>query len=93
MTFHATAVQKKLEDAGFDAKLAYGLTAVLEADIVRDLQDRLVTKEYLDLTKEYLDTRLETKLAELKAEMIKWMVGLVGGSTLAILVALFRLSR
>lgn len=82
MSFQATVVQKKLEEAGFDTKLAYGITSVLEAHVVADMEQRLVTKDYLD-----------AKISELKAETIKWMAGLVGGSTLAILVALLRLSK
>jgi hypothetical protein len=58
MAFQATVVQKKLEEAGFEPKLAYGLTAVLERDVVDDLQSRLVTREYFD-----------ARLAELKAEL------------------------
>lgn len=86
MAFQPTAVQKKLEEAGFDSKLAYGLTAVLEADVVRDLEERLVTKEYFD-------ARLAASVAELKAEMIKWMAGLIGGSTLAIILTLLRVVK
>ena len=86
MTFQATVVQKKLEEAGFDTKLAYGITAVLERDVVGELEDKVVTKEYFD-------SRLDAKVAELRAEMIKWMAGLVGGSTLAIIMALLRLAK
>lgn len=82
MSFQATAVQTKLEDAGFDAKLAYGLTAVLETDVVRGLEQRLVTKDYLD-----------ARLAELKMDMIEWMAGMIGGSTLAIILTLLRVVK
>jgi hypothetical protein len=86
MGFQATTVQKKLEDAGFETRLAYGITAVLERDVVGELEDKIVTKDFLD-------SRLDAKIAELLADMIKWMAGLVGGSTLAIIMALLRLAK
>ena len=64
MVFQATVVQKELEEAGFDTKLAYGITAVPERDVVGELEGKVVTKEYLD-------SRLDAKVAELRAEMIK----------------------
>ena len=56
--------------------------------------DTVVTREYLDLRLAELRADFATKLAELKAEMMKWMFGAVGLQTLAILggvAALFRL--
>jgi hypothetical protein len=100
MAFQATLVQKKLEEAGFEPRLAFGLAAVLERDVVDDLESRLVTREYLDarLAEFRADLRVElgtvrTEISGLKAEMIKWMAGLVGGSTLAIIIALLRLAK
>ena len=105
--FQATVVQKKLEEAGFEPKLAFGLASVLERDVVDDLESRLVTREYLDAKLAELRAEFRTELASvrteigtvrtemisLKAEMIKWMAGLVGGSTLAIIIALLRLAK
>ncbi|HKZ96724.1 MAG TPA: hypothetical protein VJ045_07060 [Hyphomicrobiaceae bacterium] len=82
MGFQATVVQRKLEEAGFDSKQAYGLTAVLETQVISDLEVRLVTRDHLD-----------AKLAELKVELIKWMGGLIGGSTPAIILALLRVIK
>jgi hypothetical protein len=81
MPFQATVVQKKLEEAGFETKLAYGIAFVLETDVVGELENRVVTK--------YLDA----KLAELKVDMIKWMAGMIGGSTLAIILTMLRLVK
>jgi hypothetical protein len=67
MPFQATVVQKKLEEAGFETKLAYGLASVCETEVVGEFENRFVTKEYLD-----------AKLAELKVDMIKWMAGMIG---------------
>ena len=38
MPFQATVVQKKLEEAGFETKLAYGIESVLETDVVGELE-------------------------------------------------------
>jgi hypothetical protein len=86
MPFQATVVQKKLEEAGFETKLAYGIASVLETDVVGELENRFVTKEYFD-------TKLEAELAVLKIEMIKGMAGMIGGSTLAIIVTMLRLVK
>ncbi|MEL6290425.1 MAG: hypothetical protein AAFQ44_01350 [Pseudomonadota bacterium] len=48
VTFQSTVVQKKLEDAGFEPKLAHGLTAVLEQDIAASSDAKYVTRDYLD---------------------------------------------
>ena len=104
MTFQSTIVQKKLEDAGFDPKQALGLAAVLESDVVANLEARFVTREYLDARlaelKAELKTEiggimvaLKTEISGIKFEMIKWMAGMIGGSTLAIIVALLRLTK
>jgi hypothetical protein len=111
MAFHATVVQKKLEEAGFEPRLAFGLASVLERDVVDDLEVRLVTREYLDARLAELKSELKTEIASLrtelrtdigavrtdmsglKAELIKWMTGLVGGSTLAIIIALLRVAK
>jgi hypothetical protein len=50
---------------------------------------RLVTRDHLDVKLAELDT----KLAELKVDLIKWMAGLVAGSTLAIIIALLRIAK
>lgn len=151
MGFQATVVQKKLEEAGFEPKLAFGITAVLERDVVGDVEARLVSREYLDArmaevradiaewraeTKSEIaetksevaalraDTKTEisdlrattrteiaelrtetrteiaalraemrTEIGALKADLIKWMVTLTFGSTLAVVIAMLRLFK
>ena len=140
MTFQATVVQKKLEEAGFEPKLAFGITAVLERDVVDDLETRLVTKEYLDarlaemraeirsetsklqaqmsklqgdlqsdmskmqgglqsdmskLQAEMSKMQAETRvlISELRSEMIKWFVAIVGGVGVTVLLAVLRMTR
>jgi hypothetical protein len=61
---------QRLEAAGFPTKQAQDMASAISDTIV----DTVVTREYLDL-----------RLAELKAETLKWMFGVVGLQTLAIL--------
>ena len=56
--------------------------------------DTVVTREYLDPRLAELKADTATKLAELKAAMLKWMFGAIGLQILAIrggVAALFRL--
>ena len=76
MTFQSTVVQKKLEDAGFEPKLAHGLTAVLEQDIATSSDAKYVTRDYLDnrLGELRSETKIEfaavrSEISELKAEV------------------------
>ena len=69
MTFQATVVQEKLEKAGFDARQAYGLAAVLERDVVRELEEKLVTRDYLDARLAELKSELRTDAASLRTEL------------------------
>jgi hypothetical protein len=69
----------RLEAAGFPTKLAQDMASAISDAII----DTVVTREYLDL-----------RMAELKAEILKWMFGAVGLQKLATLggvAALFKL--
>lgn len=79
MTFQATIVQEKLEEAGFDAKLAFGLTAVLERNVVAEAENRFVTREFLDARLEKLRAELKSDNAELKSELKSDIAGLKAG--------------
>jgi hypothetical protein len=48
MPFQATLVQKRLKEAGFETKLPYGIACVLAIDVVGELENRFISKEYLD---------------------------------------------
>jgi hypothetical protein len=79
--FDTLKLAQRLEAAGFPAKQAQETASAISDAII----DTVVTREYLDL-----------RLAELKADMMKWMFGAVGLQTLPILggvAALFRLIR
>jgi hypothetical protein len=70
VAFDTLKLAQRLEAAGFPPKQAQDMASAISDTII----DTVVTREYLDL-----------RLAELKAEMLKWMFGAVGLQTLAIL--------
>jgi hypothetical protein len=80
MPCRAVAYQRKQQEVGVDPKLAQAHAEALEEFVVSEV----VTKDHLD-----------TKLAKLKLEMIRWIVGTVGaagiGIVVMILVALIRI--
>jgi hypothetical protein len=81
VAFDTLKLAQRLEAAGFPPKQAQDMASAISDTII----DTVVTREYLDL-----------RLAELKAEILKWMFGVVGLQTLAILgglAALLRLIR
>jgi hypothetical protein len=81
VAFDTLKLAQRLESAGFPPKQAQDMASAISDTII----DTVVTREYLDL-----------RLAELKAEILKWMFGVVGLQTLAILgglAALLRLIR
>ena len=78
MPFRAVAYQGTLQQGGVPENIARAHAKAMEETVVSDL----VTNEYL-----------ESKLAELKFELVKWIVGSVGAATVTMLVALFRVGR
>ena len=81
VAFDTLKLAQRLEAAGFPPKQAQDMASAISETII----DTVVTREYLDL-----------RLAELKAEILKWMFGVVGLQTLAILggmAAFLRLMR
>lgn len=81
VAFDTLKLAQRLEAAGFPAKQAQDMASAISETII----DTVVTREYLDL-----------RLAELKAEILKWMFGVVDLQTLAILggmAAFLRLIR
>jgi uncharacterized protein YlxW (UPF0749 family) len=82
MPFRAVAYEKKLQEVGVDPKVAQAHAEAMEEFVVGEV----VTKDHLD-----------TKQAELKLEMIRWIVGTVGvtgiGIVVTILVALIGIVR
>lgn len=76
LVFDTHAFIKRLRGAGFTEE-----QAEIFADEHRKLiEDRLATKQdikELDIRLKETETRLETRLMELKVELIKWMIGLL----------------
>ena len=72
-TFDTLGYFEKLKAAGVPEE-----QAKVQADTLRELIDaRLVTKDHLDI-----------KLAELKNDLLRWMLGIAAGQ-IALIVALF----
>ncbi|MDP4027593.1 MAG: hypothetical protein Q8P42_01290 [Gallionella sp.] len=73
--FDTHAYIKKMKAVGFTEE-----QAEVQAEAVADLiNERLVTKDDLDL-----------RIAELKTELVKWMLGIAAGQ-IALLVALLKM--
>ncbi len=89
LVFDTHAFIKRLRGAGFTEE-----QAEIFADEHRKLiEDRLATKQDLkevEMRIKESETKLETRMAELKAELIKWMIGLLFAQA-AFIVAMIKL--
>lgn len=82
MTFRSTSYQETLQQAGVPENIARAHAKALEENVI----DEVVTRDHLDKT-------LDARLAEMKFELVKWIVGSVGAATLTILAAILRFAR
>jgi hypothetical protein len=96
VVFDTLRLAQRLEAAGLRGRQAREIASALSETI----GEAVVTREYLDLRLAELDhrlgelsARLEGKIAELRAEILKWMFGAVGLQTLAILGGVAALLR
>ena len=92
VAFDMLKLAQRLEAAGFPPKQAQDMASAIADTII----DSVVTRKYLDLRLTELRSDTTARLAELKAEMLKWMIGAVGLQRVAILggvAALFRLLK
>ena len=92
VAFDTLKLAQRLEAAGFPPKQAQDMASAIGDTII----ETVVTREYLDWRVAELRADTGTKLAELRAEMLKCMFGAVGLQTLAILggvAALFEANR
>jgi hypothetical protein len=96
VVFDTLRLAQRLEAAGLPGRQAQEIASALSETI----GEAVVTREYLDLRLAELDhrlgelsARLEGKIAELRAEILKWMFGAVGLQTLAILGGVAALLR
>jgi hypothetical protein len=69
--FDTLKLAQRLEAAGMSQRQAQDVSAALAETITGDL----VTREYLDLRLSEMEARLRTEIANLRAEMIRWIVG------------------
>lgn len=74
-----------LEAAGFPPQQAQDMATAISDAII----DMVVTREYLDLRL----GEMRVELTQLKAEILKWVLGAVGLQTLAILGAVVALAK
>jgi hypothetical protein len=65
MPFRATAYQKRLEEAGFDPKMALAQAAAMEEFVVSEL----VTRDYLDARLSEVRSELKGEISALRAEL------------------------
>jgi len=91
MAFDTLAYAKKLKEAGFTEQQAEvqaeALASIVESELAtkRDLKeteaalkrDLKEVESRLEAKLAEVESRLEAKLAETKAEIIKWMIGLL----------------
>jgi hypothetical protein len=96
VAFDTLKLAQRLEAAGLPGKQAQDIANALSETI----GEAVVTREFLDLRLAELDlrlaelaARLEGKIAEVRAEILKWMFGAVGLQTLAILGGVAALLR
>jgi hypothetical protein len=89
LTFDTLRLAQRFEAAGFPPKQAQDMASAIADTIV----DTVVTREYLDLRLAELRSEVGTNMAEMKAELLKWMFGAVGLQTLAILGGVAALLR
>ena len=101
MVFRAVAYQKKLQEAGVDAKVAQTHAEAMEEFVVREI----VTNDHLDAKLAHIDVKfaqldvrfaqldvrfaqLESKLVDLELRIIRWVVGSVGAAAVGIVVTI-----
>ncbi len=88
ITFDTLAYSKKLRDAGVEEKQAEA-QAIALADVLKSGVTDLATKVDIDL----LRAELKRDAAELKAELIRWVVGVGILQTTLIVGILARLAK
>jgi hypothetical protein len=65
------------------------MRAAMEEFVISEL----VTKDYFDAKLAQLRAEFRGELAALEARLIRWMVGTVGGATVALIVTMLRALR
>lgn len=86
------AIVKELKAAGFNEAQAEAVTRVVQQAQDVDLSN-LATKVDLKTDIEALRIAMKADMAEMKADILKWMFGAIGFQTLIILGAVIMLAR
>lgn len=89
VAFDTLKLAQRLEAAGLPQRQAQDIAGAISETV----GEAIVTREYLDLRLGEMTAGLEGKIAETRAEMLKWMFGAVGLQTLAILGGVAALLR
>lgn len=89
VAFDTLKLAQRLEAAGLPQRQAQDIAGAISETV----GEAIVTREYLDLRLGETTARLEAKIAEVRAEMTRWMFGAVGLQTLAILGGMAALLR
>jgi hypothetical protein len=82
MSFKAIAYQEALQAGGVPEGQARVHAKAIEDYVASDL-----------VTNESMKQLLDARVAELKFELIKWMIGSVGAATMTLLVAIIRFGK
>jgi len=89
LAFDTHAFVKRLTGAGMPEAQA----EVLADEQRRLFDDRLATKDDLERVKAEINSETKTTLAEIKADILKWMFGTIGFQTIVIVGAVLALSH
>jgi 2-phosphoglycerate kinase len=89
IAFDTHAFVKRLTGAGMPEAQA----EVLADEQRRVIDDRLVTKDDLERVKTEINAETKITVAEIKADILRWMIGTMGFQTIVILGAVLALSR
>ena len=87
--FDTLQLAQTLEACGFPRGQAVGAAQAL-AEAVSAIGDALFTRDHLDVRLAELAGKLERRLADVRLDLVKWMVGLFLGQT-AVLSAAMKL--
>lgn len=93
ITFDTLMYAKKLEKAGFSPEQAEVQAETLKEIVEnnqKSIEENIATKKDLKETETVLRHELDLKIAELKSELIKWMLGFLVAQS-AIIISCIKL--
>lgn len=84
ITFDTLKLARKLEAAGFQPRQAAD-TAEALAESMAEISGLATKEDIYGLRKDIQQTATRAELSETKVELLKWLIGLIGFQTLAVL--------